>query len=553
MGASTPVEPGVSRRDLLKLGGAALAAAAIGPQIDLSPASAQAPKRGGVFRVRGYDPPHFDLHAPGGISFKLHTLLSFTHSRLFKHKAGPGVPVGVFTPEPDLVESWTQPTPTTYVFKLKPGVRWHNKPPVNGRELVAEDVRYTFERFMTAKGHGNRFLMESLDRVEVLDKHTVKFTLKEPYAWFIDVLATPMACAIIPKEAVEKLGDLRKPDACIGTGPWMLESYEPNVKAILVRHPDYFVSGLPYVDRVEWYVDEDVSSRTAAFLAGKYDFGPEFISALRWPDLETIRKKKPNLVFYQFRNTVWSYLHMRADGPPFNDVRVRRAISMAVNREAIVEATTGRKDITLLNPPVPAGLVEWTIPLEQLGDARQYLDYNPKEAKRLLAAAGHAGGFKTPLHSTPGYGPDFVDTIQTYQRQLKEAGVDGEIKMKEYGAYIATTYYGKYDGMGVALFTPFLDPDNYLWAYHMPGSPRNQSYVNDGKVVELLREQRRTFDPKKRKELIFEAQRQLLSQCYYAYGPSGMATGAWEPYVKNFMTNLGYDYGGRMMAAWLDR
>ena len=551
MDASAEAYSMLGRRDVLKAGSAALAGVAMG----LGPraVSAQAPRRGGAFRVRGYDPPHFDPHAPGGISFKLHTLLSYTHSRLFKHKAGPAVPVGVFTPEADLVESWSQPKPTVYEFKLKRGVRWHNKPPVNGRELVAEDVRYTFERFMTAKGHGNRFLMEPLDAVEVLDKYTVRFTLKEPYAWFIDVLAIPMACAIVAREAVEKFGDLRKAEACIGSGPWMLDSYEPNVKAILVRHPEYFVSGLPYVDRVEWYIDEDISSRTAAFLAGRYDFGPEFVSAVRWPDLDLLKQRKPNLVLHQFRNNVWSYAHMRADVAPFNDVRVRRALSMAINRPAIVEATTGRKDIALINPPVPAALVEWTIPLEQLGEARHYLEYDPKEARRLLAQAGLSAGFKTALHSTPGYGTDFVDTIQNYQRQLKEVGVDGSIQLKEYGAYIATTYYGKYDGMGVGLYTPFHEPDNYLWGYHMPGSPRNQSYVNDGRAIELLREQRRTFDVKKRRELVFEAQRHLASQCYYVYGPSGMATGAWEPKVKNFMTNLGYDYGGRMMAAWLDR
>ena len=281
MSGSAETRSVLGRRDVLKAGGAALAAVATG--FGARPADAQTPRRGGTFRVRGYDPPHFDPHAPGGISYKLHTLLSYTHSRLFKHKAGPAVPVGVFTPEPDLVDAWSQPKPTVYEFKLKRGVRWHNKPPVNGRELVAEDVRYTFERFMTAKGHGNRFLMEPLDTVEVLDKYAVRFTLKEPYAWFLDVLAIPMACAIVAREAVEKFGDLRKAEACIGSGPWMLESYEPNVKATLVRHPEYFVPGLPYVDRVEWYIDEDISSRTAAFLAGRYDFGPEFVSAVRWP------------------------------------------------------------------------------------------------------------------------------------------------------------------------------------------------------------------------------------------------------------------------------
>jgi peptide/nickel transport system substrate-binding protein len=100
---------------------------------------------------------------------------------------------------------------------------------------------------------------------------------------------------------------------------------------VLVRHPEYFVSGLPYVDRVEWQIDEDIASRMAGFLSGRYDFGPEFVSAVRWPDLDVIKRRKPNLVLHQFRNNVWSYVHMRADRPPFNDVRVRRALSMAVN------------------------------------------------------------------------------------------------------------------------------------------------------------------------------------------------------------------------------
>src|SRR4029453_10694131 len=148
MDTSAEAHSMLGRRDVLKAGSAALAGVAMG----LGPraGAAQTPRRGGAFRVRGYDPPHFDPHAPGGISFKLHTLLSYTHSRLFKHKAGPGVPVGTFTPKPDLVESWSQPRPPVYELKLRRGVRWHNKPPVNGRELVAGGARDTFRASMTA-------------------------------------------------------------------------------------------------------------------------------------------------------------------------------------------------------------------------------------------------------------------------------------------------------------------------------------------------------------------------------------------------------------------
>ena len=116
--------------------------------------------------------------------------VSFTHSRLVKVKAGPSVAPGTFPLEPDVAESWSQPTETTYVFKLRRGVRWHPKPPVNGRELTAEDVKYTYERFLTVPGNPNRAQLEEVDKIEALDRYTVKFSLKEPYAWLLDALAT---------------------------------------------------------------------------------------------------------------------------------------------------------------------------------------------------------------------------------------------------------------------------------------------------------------------------------------------------------------------------
>ena len=145
--------------------------------------------------------------------------------------------------------------------------------PVNGRELTAEDVRYTYERILTDKGSVNVSMYRAIAKVEAVDTYTVRFTLKEPFAWFLDMVANPMGGAIIAKECVEKFGDLKKPEAVIGTGPWMLDSYKPNVSITLVRNPTYFVAGLPYIDRVEMLVDEDNASRIAAFLGGKYDLG----------------------------------------------------------------------------------------------------------------------------------------------------------------------------------------------------------------------------------------------------------------------------------------
>ena len=120
----------LSRRELLIAGGITAAGTVLTPSI----ARSQAPKKGGTLNLRLWDPPHFDLHAAGGLSYKLHILMTFTHSRLVRHKTGPSVVPGTFALEPDLAESWTQPNETTYVFKLRRGVRWHNKPPANGRD-----------------------------------------------------------------------------------------------------------------------------------------------------------------------------------------------------------------------------------------------------------------------------------------------------------------------------------------------------------------------------------------------------------------------------------
>ena len=109
------------------------------------------PKRGGILRVRGLDPPHFDPHLTFNV--RTHTTLSFVYSRLLRYKVGAEIPSGTFLIEPVVAERWEMPDDTPYVFHLRHGVHWQNKPPVNGRELVAEDVQFTFDRFLAEKGN----------------------------------------------------------------------------------------------------------------------------------------------------------------------------------------------------------------------------------------------------------------------------------------------------------------------------------------------------------------------------------------------------------------
>jgi len=552
MDAHAPSQRNPSRRDLLKWSGVGLAAAATAPAV-WSPAPAQGPKRGGTLSLRLWDPPHFDPHLT--ISYKTHIAYSFTHSRLLKHKAGPGVQPGTFPIEGDLAESWTQPNELTYVFKLRRGVRWQNKAPVNGRELTADDVVYSVERFRTITGNANAYMLSSLDKVEAPDKYTVKFTLKEPYVWFLDMLANSHAVAIIAKECVEKFGDLKKPESMVGSGPWMFESYRPNVGYTFLRNPNYFVAGQPYIDRIEVAVDEDNASRMAAFIAGKYDLGWEYqgvINRVDWVQIkDTLKQKRPRLQTVEYPNAVMTHISMRTDKAPFSDVRVRRAMSLAIHRQGIVDAVY--EGAGVLNPAVPAALKEWSVPIAQLGEGARWFKYDPAQARKLMAEAGYPNGFPATVDFTTYGSTVLVDIAQLVLKHLKDIGIDAKLNQKEYGAYISTSFYGKFDSMCLGPQTGFQEPDNFLYGQYYPGELKNQSHINDLAVADMLVSQRRTQDIVKRRKIIHDIQRHLANQQYYVQLASPIQIAVWEGAIKNYAPNVSYDYGGRLLAAWLDR
>jgi peptide/nickel transport system substrate-binding protein len=542
---------GVYRRDLLKAGlaaGVTLSTWSLPHPAVLWGADTGQPKRGGILRVRGYDPVHFDPHQT--ISFKTHTTLSFVYSKLVRHKVGPEVQPGIFTVEPDLAERWEALDDTTYVFHLRRGVKWHNKPPVNGRELVAEDIKFTYDRFLTDPGNANRYMLDRVERVEVVDRYTVKFVLKEPFVWLVNALAYPWSMWIIAPEVVQQFGDLKKPETAIGTGPFLLEHYEPNVKTVFKRNPEYFRRDQPYIDGVEWLVLEDESTGLVMYRTGQIDCGPWHWWSVRQQDLETLKKSHPNLMYQDFLSNVTSAIFMRTDMPPFNDVRVRRAISHAIDRQGLIDAVWVRGAPT---PAVARGLVEWSLPIDQLGVGAKYYQYDPREARRLLAEAGYPAGFKTQITVTPGFGRDLIDDAQLVQQYLKDVGIETEMKIQEYGAYVATTAQGKFEGLVRGPYGIAWEPDSPLYRSHASDSSWNTGHVNDATITAMLKEQRRTKDLEARKKLIFDIQRYAAEQQYYVYLHSTMITASWQPYVKNFAPNLSFDYGSRVAVLWLDR
>jgi peptide/nickel transport system substrate-binding protein len=364
------------------------------------------------------------------------------------------------------------------------------------------------------------------------------------------VLATSKAMWIIAREVVEHFGDLKKPESAIGTGPFLLERYEPNVKTVFKRHPAYFLKDQPYVDGVEWLVLGDPSTGLAMYRSGQLDCGPEPGWRVRQHDLEALKQSHPQLRSQDFLLTNSQRIVMRTDQPPFNDVRVRRAISHAIDRQAVIEAVWVRGEPT---GAVSRGLPEWSLPVDQLGAGAKYYQYDPKEAKRFLAEAGFPTGFKTQLHATGGFGPDLLDAVQLVQRSLKDVGIEAELKLQELGAFIATTMQGKFEGLVMAPSGPGWEPDSILYGAYAPDSLRNTSHVNDPTLTAMLKAQRRTQDLAARQQLIFDIQRYTAEQQYYVYLACLTVTGSHQPAVKNYAPNSLEEYGMAAAMLWLER
>jgi peptide/nickel transport system substrate-binding protein len=330
----------------------------------------------------------------------------------------------------------------------------------------------------------------------------------------------------------------------------MLERYEPNVKATFRRHPAHFRAGQPLIDGVDWLVMEDAATGLAAYRTGQIDAAYWHWWAVRQQDVAALKKSHPQFVYQDFLSNVTHGIYMRTDKPPFNDVRVRRAISHAVDRQAVIDAVFLRGEPS---PAISRGAPEWSPRIDQLGPGAQYYRHDPKEARRLLAEAGFPNGLRTQLNVTGGYGSDLTDSFELVQRQLKESGIDAEMKVQEYGAYIATTFLGKYEGMAMGPFSIAWEPHTTLYGMYAPEQSRNSSHVNDAKLTAMLREQMRTKELEARRKLVFDIQRYAAEQQYYVYLYCVGITGSWQPYVKGYAPTPNFDYGSRAAALWLEK
>ena len=430
-------------------------------------------------------------------------------------------------------EAWESPDPTTFVFKLHKGITFHDKPPANGRAFTAEDVVYSLNRIATPEPRfARRAQFARVDKVQAVDPLTVKITMKEPYVPMLMFLGS-VYNMLVNREAVEKFGDLQRPESNIGIGPFMLEKYDKESSASLVRNPKYFRQDLPYLDGVEITSFADDAPRQAALRAGQLHMSGELVRFV--PEL---LKAKPNFQQIKTASVVLYEFGMNQTAKPFDDIRVRKAIHLILDRDAMLAAKYGARENGVYAAPVPVVLEPFALTeaeLSKFPGYRQPKAEDIAEAKKLMAAAGYANGFKIGAKSADQYLPDIEPFIPDLKKHL---GIEVDLKVLEWGAYKQAESLKETEAFGTGYIVE-AEPDANLRLYNHSKGTRN--YVNfvDAKADDLIERQAKEFDVNKRAEITREASRYLIDQVPHAWhGGAGFSVRLIDPRVRGVVTPI---------------
>ena len=380
---------------------------------------------------------------------------------------------------PGLAESWdVSDDGKTYTFHLRKGVLFHH-----GEELTADDVVYTFDRMLDPKTKALstdilNFVDGAAERLDgsattvrglqAVDKYTVKIVLKEPYAAFIALVASPGA-SIYNRKFTEPLGDQYglTPETTNGTGPFILKSYTLNDSQVIVANDKYY-KGRPKLDEINIRVVSDPETMRLLFESDELDVFdvdyaasqlPYFISSDKWKNQV---RSGPRVGIY--------YFNINQALKPFDDVRVRKAFQMAINRKQILDKNFYGKGI-LENGVMPRGLTCY--------EPAKEIEYNPEKAKQLLAEAGYPNGVDINLTQVSSWSSKWSDMNQIVQAQVKKAGFNAQIKTMDESAYYATRKAGKVDNYTQSWSADFNDPDNFFYTFFSESGSAVRSFNNN--------------------------------------------------------------------------
>ena len=356
-----------------------------------APSPSGSPQNGGILTTSNRDnSPTLDLHrttsgyskAPEGAIL----------SRLARYQVSLDIQQGEDRKiEGDLATSWESPDATTWTVKLRPDAKFHNVAPVNGHPVEAEDIKATITRASNPKNPARGGLdMIDPDQVQTPDKNTVVFKLRYPFAPFTGTLASPNYFYIFPREALAGSYDPAK--QVIGSGPFTFQSWTPDVGWILKKNPEWFEKGRPYADEIHWNVLSDVARMRAEFTAGHLDImGDSDGLPIPINDLPALRKDNPKALVLRRDPSAGSLMFVQLGDPasPFQDIRLRRAVSMGIDRDAISKAIWNNDAEPQFYSYLALG--DKSLHMKDLpNDTAQYYKYNPAQAKQMLQAAGMA-------------------------------------------------------------------------------------------------------------------------------------------------------------------
>ena len=512
------------------------------------PAAAQTPKRGGTLMATLSEvPPSFSIHEEATIGTVWPMMPCYNNLVLFDPlKAQESLD----TVGPELAERWAwQDGGTTLVFTLRKGVKWHD-----GQPFTAKDVKQTFDTVRDAPGIAQRLRVnprklwyENVAAIETPEPAAAVFRLKRPQPSLLLLLASgysPVYPAHVPPAQLRT--------RCVGTGPFRWKEHKPGELLELERNPEYFVPGRPYLDGLRYIPIKDRATKFAALQAGQLDVS--FPGDANKTVTEQVKQTLPQMVVQVTSENVNDNIIMNHKKPPFNDPRVRRAISLAIDRRGFVRAVhQGGAFPGGAMAPKPYGV--WGLSPQQLASLPGYGDpaKEKAEARKLLAEAGFGPGKPLKVVMSTRATAIYLDFANFVVDQLKQVGLEATLETVETGVWHPKVTRGEFDiGANLTGIGPD-DPDANFFENFKCGSPRNYGGYCNPEVDRLIEEQSLTLDPAKRLRLVQALdQRTQLEGARPIMGWRAFYLLHW-PHVKNLVAHQSIYNMGRMQDVWLDK
>jgi len=451
---------------------------------------------------------------------------------------------------PNMAESWeVSADATTYSFKLRKDLKCQNKPPVNGRAITSEDIKYNLVRFRDEKISMAKFIVEDITDVQTPDPYTVKVTMRQPFVPFLPYMAWDKSL-FHPKELDETNQLDTNP---VGSGPFMLESFTPGSVTKLKRNPDFFLKDkngtpLPYLDGYEIFKIIDPSTAAAAFISKQVDLCGQCPRG-EGPIVERVRAGAPDAQWFTGPETGGiSELYIANNKPPFNDVRVRQALRLGLDVNGMIAALTkGKGKLNMAG--VSTGYTDWALPEAEV---KAFYPYDLAKAKDLMKQAGLDGDALKFTIWVGNNSQSVLTFTELLERQMRAIGFDAKIGVVDFSDIIT-----KRRANDFVMFTSGksqeIDPDGNLVPVYSTKGELNYSKISDPQLDQMMAKQRTLLDVTERKKLLQDITRRIADQAYSLNPIMDNRLIYWRPYVKGYYPHVYWGFGQKFMETWLDK